>query len=88
MTNNEEKCLYCDTFDLFQELLGDGMEFKEAFHTALESFEDIAMPITYEDGLLDGLKIVNDNVSNMINKIEKPCDCDECRAEREKNEYS
>lgn len=77
---NEEKCIYCDNFAIFKELMSAGRSMEDAFHTVLRNFEEEVTDETFEEGYLSAMVYINNQTANDIKDIvhSDECDCDEC----------
>lgn len=83
---NEEKCIYCETFEHFKELMLDGETMEDAFHTTTSELvgfviEDV-LDSSFSEDYLSAMQNIKFVAEKAIEQIEGECDCDECKAER------
>lgn len=74
---NEEKCIYCDMFAFFKELLLADYSMEDAFHTVLRDFEVESMEESFKDGYISAMAGINKVTKEAMKQI-KECNCDEC----------
>ena len=74
MNNKEEQCDICELYNVYNQMIADGIEPLQAFHTVVEEIERDS----FKDGFLHALFNVHDNVSKHIDELIGDCDCEEC----------
>ncbi len=84
MDNNENQCEICELYNVFQQMIADGIKPAQAFHTIIEEVERDAS----RDGFVSALINVYENVGNHIDQIIKPCDCEECTCSEKDEKFN
>lgn len=76
MNNKEEKCETCELFDVYNQMIADGVEPLQAFHSVIEEAEYEA----FENGRLSVLFSIHESAVKQIDSIIGECDgsCEEC----------
>lgn len=77
MNNNENQCEICELFEVFENMIADGIEPIDAFREVVQHAQGNA----YEDGLVDALLNVQRFAGASIDHILDPCDCEVCNGE-------
>lgn len=73
---NEEKCIYCDMFAIFKELLLADYSMEQAFHIVLRDFEQESMEESFKDGYIQAMLEVNNVAKTSVEEI-LSCTCDD-----------
>lgn len=73
MNNNENTCETCELFNVYNQMIADGIEPLQAFHTVIEEAEYGA----FENGRLSVLFTIHESATKHIDSIIGNCDCEE-----------
>ncbi|MCM3387318.1 hypothetical protein M3649_04115 [Ureibacillus chungkukjangi] len=74
MNNNEEQCEICDLYNVYNQMIAEGIEPLQAFHTVIEDVENDA----FANGRLSVLFSLYESATKQIDEIIGDCDCEEC----------
>lgn len=91
---DNEDCKICDTYELFTDMMADGLPMDDAFHEAVDMFAEDLFEVSVEMGVEEGYTLALRDIAGQANEVADKLDeqygtcdcCDEDLSEEELEE--